>query len=383
MHSGGFPAYDRLMRRLVAVAAAVCTAAALCVGGAGPATGAGILEGAFAWPGYSNSAFGGTLCPCEPIPYNNFPGGPSFIAAGAVELDKWIAAHTDVGAPIVVAGHSEGGQVIYAWIDAHADDPAPAPVRFVSFGNPERTYGGIQARSLPADEPYLLTDVARQYDGAADWPTDTTNGLAVLNAIAGLLFVHPFYADVNLDDPRNAVWTEGNITYVLAPTDTLPLLMPIAWLGPQTIAALDATLRPPIEAAYTRPVPFPTTTTTTTTAAAITSPIAAPTAAVATRSAPTATVAPTAAEPAATASPAPATKPGRRATPGGTAAQSDTRPDVRHERKQQPWHARSENHPTATQSPSAPTATRTRGTPGLSGGQPDRAEAATGRPRTK
>jgi hypothetical protein len=136
----------------------------------------------------------------------------------------------------------------------------------VSIGNPENTYGGRRAKTetasdpwLPPDTAYQGTEVIRQYDGWADWPDDTSNLLAVANAFVGMLFIHPDYRNVDLNDPANVRYTPdvagqpGNVTYVWVPTKTLPL---VSWAGPLA-PALDKRLRPIIETAYHRPVDIP------------------------------------------------------------------------------------------------------------------------------
>src|SRR5712675_1449631 len=108
----------------------------------------------------------------------------------------------------------------------------PQNLSFVLIGNPCRKYGGytIPVGQLiglvtPPDTQYQVVDVARQYDGWADAPTDPNNQLAVANAMAGGLFIHTDYTNVNLNDPNNVTWKEGNITYVLVPTQIVPLLL--------------------------------------------------------------------------------------------------------------------------------------------------------------
>jgi pimeloyl-ACP methyl ester carboxylesterase len=226
---------------------------------------AGILEGALAPQGYSNAAFGGRYCAapytCEPVSYQNVPFGQSAIDAGAVQLDSWIAAHP--GQTLVVVGHSEGGQVAYTWMNMHSGDPVIPGLSFVSFGNPNRKYGGFAAtqNQLPDNVQYAVLDVTRQYDGAADQPNNPNSpyySLAQFNAFIGMLLIHPFYADVNLDDPRNVTWTEGNVTYMLVPTDLVPLLIPLQWLGPGIINPWNEQLKAQIEDAYIRPTASPT-----------------------------------------------------------------------------------------------------------------------------
>ncbi|PRC61984.1 PE-PPE domain-containing protein, partial [Mycobacterium sp. ITM-2017-0098] len=70
---------------------------------------------------------------------------------------------------------------------------------------PQRKYGGIRS-GLGIDTPtpdsdYSVVDIAIEYDGAADFPDDLLNFLAVANALAGFQYVHIFgYADVDLEN---------------------------------------------------------------------------------------------------------------------------------------------------------------------------------------
>ena len=73
------------------------------------------------------------------------------------------------------------------------------------------------------------------------------------NANAGFLFVHQDYEDVDIYDPANYVWTEGNTTYVYVPTKNLPLLEPLRWVGLSALAdALNEPLKEIVERAYDR-----------------------------------------------------------------------------------------------------------------------------------
>lgn len=125
-------------------------------------------------------------------------------------------------------GHSQGGQVIYSalrgWAANPATAPDPADVSWVSIGNPENTFGGKAPDPVPANSPYQGTEVIRQYDGWADWPTDKGNLLARLNAVVGQQLVHPNYWNVDLNDPNNIRYVEGNVTYVFVPNPMLLLV---------------------------------------------------------------------------------------------------------------------------------------------------------------
>lgn len=204
----------------------------------------------------------GDLCDspnrCRPVDYFAMPLGQQFNDLGAVTLNQAISALPDDGDPIVLYGHSQGGQVIYSALRGWAADPASAPdparLSWVSIGNPENTFGGRDPDPIPADSPYQGTEVIRQYDGWADWPTDERNLLAVLNAVIGMSTVHASYFNVDIDDPANLRYVEGNVTYVFVPNPMLPLVQATGLLAPLLNPVLDPILRPLVEAGYQRPV---------------------------------------------------------------------------------------------------------------------------------
>jgi len=205
----------------------------------------------------TQSQLRGDLCAapntCRPVDYAAIPLGQAFNDQGAVPLNAAISAGTST----VLYGHSQGGQVIYSALRGWSSNPTTAPdpdqVSWVSIGNPENTFGGKSPDPIPADSPYRGTEVIRQYDGWADWPTDTKNALAVVNAIVGMQLVHPDYFTVNVDDPNNVRYVEGNVTYVFVPNKTLPLVQLAGPLAPVLNPVLDPILRPMVEAGYSRP----------------------------------------------------------------------------------------------------------------------------------
>lgn len=212
----------------------------------------------------------GDLCDppdtCQAVDYDAWPLGQYFNDLGSVRVNEAIAALRDDGTPITLFGHSQGGQVIYSALRGWAADPATAPdsnrVSWVSIGNPENAFGGRDPDPIPADSPYQGTEVIRQYDGWADWPTDERNLLAVLNAAVGMSTTHVFgYFDVDLNDPGNVRYTPegadgspGNVTYVFVPSPMLPLVEMTGLLAPLLNPVLDPILRPIVEAGYQRPI---------------------------------------------------------------------------------------------------------------------------------
>lgn len=221
----------------------------------------GGIVGLQPWFHFTPLQLKGSLCQapntCEPVNYFAMPLGQKFNDAGAVTLNDALNALPDDGTPVVLYGHSQGGQVIYSALRGWAADPAGAPdparVSWVSIGNPENTFGGRAPDPIPADSPYQGTEVIRQYDGWADWPT-TFNPIAFANAVVGAQLVHPNYWNVDINDPNNIRYVEGNVTYVFVPNPMLPLVQMTGPLAPLLNPVLDPILRPIVESAYDRPI---------------------------------------------------------------------------------------------------------------------------------
>ena len=166
----------------------------------------------------------------------------------------------------IVYAFSGGARVASKWLQDHGTDhessgatPSPQDLSFVLIGNGGRKYGGLNgwwygdALLTPTDTDYAVVDIAREYDPIADFPKNPFNLLALANAIAAFDYIHMTYEDVDLDDPENIVWTEGNTTYVHVPTKNLPLLQGfrnfgLGWL----VDSWEEPLREIIDQAYDR-----------------------------------------------------------------------------------------------------------------------------------
>jgi hypothetical protein len=190
--------------------------------------------------------FGGTLAAgrtVERLNYFNMPGDSS-IKSGADTLHARLAT---VPKPVIYYGHSEGAQVGDWWLNHQGllVPYSPSDVSFIFSGNPERKYGGVpwlQNRYAPAATAYSVTDYARQYDGWADYPNlASPNGTALLNALWGMLWIHPGYWSESLTKPGNVSKTEGNITYIWS----------------KSAAPSGDSNRTTIEASHSRPVAIP------------------------------------------------------------------------------------------------------------------------------
>lgn len=226
-----------------------------------------------------------------------------------------------------IVGYSQGATVAayfknnYAAESAAARLPALSQLTFILAADPNRPNGGIFMRpgifgpfnipildatvGIPAktDTGIKTTDIAIQYDGVSDFPEYPINVLADANALAGLFFIHPTYVDPHQQlangapDPSdtshpygysvtdfqnditaaennctaaNNCMTQGDTTYITLPTQDLPLLAPLRYLGSQLGLSAVATpaldliqplLKVMIETGYNRsdygtPTPF-------------------------------------------------------------------------------------------------------------------------------
>ena len=183
-------------------------------------------------------------------------GEPGPIFRAAQTLDQMLRDDSDQDT--VVFGYSQGGQIIAFWLRNYAaqagDYATKDSTRFLSIGNPENTYGVPWAPRVPTTTGYDVTEMWAQYDGWADWPV-RFDLLALANAVYGMLFVHPKIYD-NLD-PESAdviTWTDGSMTYKMAPSAGLPILDPLRRIGFGWLADMvNAPLQAQVESAYDRP----------------------------------------------------------------------------------------------------------------------------------
>ena len=207
------------------------------------------------------------------------PGvGPS-VHIGTDTLDGLV--HDATGGPAVAVGLSEGSLVVNEEQARLLNDPSappPSQLSFATFGDPAGRHGWGQsfltsifppgtmipmidyAIPAPLESQYDTTRVITSYDGIADFPDRPTNLVSLTNALLGSIFYHTGIAFGNRGDvpPQNIRTTVNSrgaktITY-LVPTQFLPLTLPLRLAGVDdaTIAALDAMLRPMIDAGYSR-----------------------------------------------------------------------------------------------------------------------------------
>ncbi len=195
------------------------------------------------------------------------------VAVGEQNLD---AAIRGTSGPLVAMGLSEGTMVLDAEQVRLMNDPdAPPPDRlsFIVFGDPTRgmfhqlgippgSYIPVEDYTMPPpleNSQYDTTIVTAEYDGiGGDFPNDTSNLLAVLNAAIGGLTHHTYAAFTRPGDvPPESItstrnWRGATITSYLVPAKQLPLTLPLRAMGmsDQQVDQIDAELRPIIDAAY-------------------------------------------------------------------------------------------------------------------------------------
>ena len=232
--------------------------------------------------------------PITPPGYIFSPTFDQSVAAGVTELERLRPVNSTTSDDILW-GYSQGATVVtmykrdYNAAHQSATPGSVPPPTFVLVANPNRPNGGILERGVALGTVPILGvtfsgatptttagatagaittyDIARQYDGVADAPTNPLNVVADANAIMGFALLHSQYPNVDVSDPNNLVdqGTYGDTQYYLIPTTTLPLLMPVAMVpvvGPVAATTLDPALRVIVESGYDRtispgqPTPF-------------------------------------------------------------------------------------------------------------------------------
>jgi hypothetical protein len=183
----------------------------------------------------------------------------SSVAQGVKILQEAIAAQPP-GSDTIVFGFSQSATIATDYLDKIADGslenpPNPADVSFVLAGDPNNPDGGLFERfdglyipgfnetysGATPDLAYPTAIYTIQYDGFADFPRYPLNLLADANAIAGLYYDHldatSAYPTLTSAQVATAIvepvsgGAAGDTTYYMIPTQTLPLLEPLAQAG--------------------------------------------------------------------------------------------------------------------------------------------------------
>jgi hypothetical protein len=173
------------------------------------------------------------------------------VAQGQLILNNAILGRLP-GDPTLVVGFSQSATIASLEMRAlgalPADQrPSPADLAFMLLGNPDNPNGGISQRFIvnipflgmpsygptPPDTPYPTTIYTAQYDPIANFPQYPLNIFSTLNALAGSVYVHPYYSHFSPEQVQNAVPLAtspgyGGVTdYFMMPTQNLPLLAPL------------------------------------------------------------------------------------------------------------------------------------------------------------
>ncbi|MBB2993587.1 hypothetical protein FHR72_005097 [Mycolicibacterium iranicum] len=169
------------------------------------------------------------------------------------------------GEKVTVVGLSAGSLVVdevLRDLAASSNAPGKDQITFVMVADSSRQKLIDDARYnskfdytyRPAPETkYDVIVVTGEYDGMADFPDRWWNTLAIMNAVAGSLFVHVpvMYADLskvpakNIDVDVNS--QGGTTTHYLVPTEKLPLVRMFP-----SLASREAELKAKIDKGYSR-----------------------------------------------------------------------------------------------------------------------------------
>ena len=207
------------------------------------------------FPGYTAQ---GLFTPEQYSPFTSFSLHPPYfttsVGDGLKNLNNAIMAQYAAGKNTLVFGYSQSAGIAtlemrYLETLPAGQKPDLSQLSFQLIGNPNRPDGGFYERFDNAFSPFLqalgfqtagatptnaypTTDYALQYDGIADFPQYPLNLLADANAFAGMIFVHPTYSDLTPAQVASGVAQpvspgDSLTTYILIPTQNLPLLDPL------------------------------------------------------------------------------------------------------------------------------------------------------------
>ncbi len=181
------------------------------------------------------------------------------------EIDAALGRLSAPGEKVTVVGLSAGSLVVTEVLrlmaaDANAPDPDDITFIVVADSSRQKLIDKAKYNSRydytyqPAPETeYDVIVVTGEYDGMADFPDRWWNFTAVLNAIAGSIFVHVPVMFTDLDDvPAENITVDvnsvgGTTTHYLVPAKTLPLVQLMPWLKSK-----EAELKAKVDAGYAR-----------------------------------------------------------------------------------------------------------------------------------
>lgn len=175
------------------------------------------------------------------------------VAQGLTILDQAIRAQINPPNPsdsksVTVFGVSQSAVIASLEMQKLMAEGAPFTdkLNFVLTGNEMNPNGGMLARfpnlaisslgltfygPTPPDTPYNTAIYTLEYDGFADFPRYPINVISDLNAVFGIIYTHPNYFSISVDQVDHAIQlqpsVQRNTYYYIIPTEHLPLLEPL------------------------------------------------------------------------------------------------------------------------------------------------------------
>ncbi|BBZ42619.1 PE family protein [Mycobacterium conspicuum] len=205
---------------------------------------------------------------------------------GVQILDATIKQQIGAGNSVLVQGYSQS--TIIASLEMQnlmnpqltPNPPAPNQLAFNLLADLMAPNGGLLARfpgltlpslgidfygATPADTPYTTNIYTIEYDGFADFPQYPLNIFADLNAVAGIVLVHPLYPHLDpsalppgysLEQLPTSPDYTGNTNYYMVLNPNLPLIQPLSKIpviGQPLVDLLQPDLRVLVNLGYGDP----------------------------------------------------------------------------------------------------------------------------------
>lgn len=209
------------------------------------------------------------------------PEGADFqqvLTQGASDLNQGIMQQLADGNKVVVFGYSESTSIAtqeMVNLAALPPDqrPDPADLQFVlveDLNNPNGGFGNrfpdlltMSFPATPADTPYTTDIYNIEYSGSSDFPQYPSDGLAVANAVAGYIDLHPYLlpgwpTGFSSSEIAGAVLEptspgyDGVTQYFMIPTQDLPLLDGLRAVDPALADLIQPDLRVLVDLGYDR-----------------------------------------------------------------------------------------------------------------------------------
>jgi hypothetical protein len=236
---------------------------AIVMGGVGnPLPGPTYIDGVLKWAtqgGFSWSTVQALPTPEEFFPFTGTKSLPlnTSVLEGINILDSAIKTQLATpGTSVLVQGYSQSAIIASFEMQnllVSANPPTGSQLAFNLLGDPMNPNGGLLERfaglnipslglkfygATPANTPWTTNIYTLEYDGIADFPRYPIDVLSDLNAVAGIIYLHPTYPNLNpatlppgdiVKLPVSPSYTGplANTTYYMVLTPNLPLLDPL------------------------------------------------------------------------------------------------------------------------------------------------------------